>query len=268
MGINSSVGLNGINRHDDVKTIQELLVKKGYKLRIDGICGQNTIKAIRKFQSHFMAAPDALVDKNGNTIRHLTTGTPGTKPEPGLPPIQNPQTVGDIGGPKYNPSVMKLSAKGIALLKDYEQFRAMPYDDQTGKKITAYCKGATVGYGFLIDSSVTFEKYKNGVTQTEALTLLSATLVDYESTVRSSIVVNLTQNEYDALVIFCYNIGKERRGFPGSTVVKIINGTVNDDLDASWKSWRKSQGKVNSGLINRRQTELNVYHKASYIRVN
>lgn len=84
---------------------------------------------------------------------------------------------------------------------------------------------------------------------------------------KSSILVNLTQNEYDALVIFCYNIGAGYKGFLGSSVVKIINGTINGDLDESWSSWRNSQGKVNKGLINRRKTELNVYHNAKYVRI-
>ncbi|MGE9551086.1 glycoside hydrolase family protein [Erwinia amylovora] len=266
MGIQHSVGMHGINRHDDVRVVQGFLVSKGYKLKVDGICGQNTIKAIRKYQSHFMSVPDALVDVSGMTFKHLTAATQGNRPEPGLPPIQNPANVGDSGGAKYNPSVMKLSAKGLALLKDYEQFRSMPYDDQTGKKITEYCKGATIGYGLLL-SEKTFQQYKNGITLATATSLLAMKLVDFEAVVRSSIVVNLCQNEYDALVMFCYNIGKERRGFPGSTVVKIINGTVNGDLDASWMAWNKSQGKVNKGVINRRKTELNVYHNSTYVRV-
>ncbi len=266
MGMNYSVGLGGINKHNDVRTVQELLVKKGYKLRVDGLCGQNTIKAIRKYQSHFMSVPDALVDVNGKTFKQLNTGAAGVKPEHGLPFIHNPAAVGDNGGPKYNPSVMKLSAKGLALLKDYEQFRAMPYDDQTGKPITEFCKGATVGYGNLL-SERTFIQYKNGITLAAATSLLAEKLAKFEAVVRRSIIVNLCQNEYDALVMFCYNIGKERKGFPTSTVVKIINGTVNGDLDVAWMLWNKSQGKVNKGVINRRKTELNVYKNSIYVRV-
>lgn len=166
MIINYSVGLHSVNDYKDVMLIQELLVKKGYKLRIDGICGYNTIKAIRKFQQHFMKLPDAKVDVSGKTIRYLTNGFEReTRNTPALPPLNNPHQVGDAGGLKYNPAVMNFSMKGANLLKDYEQFRAMPYDDQTGKDINHYVKGATIGYGYLITSPAMFEIYKNGITR-------------------------------------------------------------------------------------------------------
>ncbi|MDN4629549.1 MULTISPECIES: glycoside hydrolase family protein [unclassified Erwinia] len=266
MEIYSSVGMHGINKYDDVKKIQSLLVNKGYHLRIDGHCGKNTVKAIRKYQSHFISHPDALIEVGGVTFRHLIAGSLGSRPDPQLPPIQNKAFIGDGPGVKYHPSGMKLSAKGLALLKDYEQFRAMPYDDQTGKPITEFCKGATVGYGVLL-SNRTFLQYKNGITLAEATSLLAVKLIDFEATVKRVITVNLSQNEYDALVIFCYNIGKELKGFPSTTVAKIVNGEANGDLDAAWMLWNKSQGKVNKGVINRRKTELRVYHNSVYVRV-
>jgi len=169
---------------------------------------------------------------------------------------------------------MKLSAKGLALLKEYEQFRKMPYDDQTGKTVTEYCRGATVGYGFLL-SKRTFLQYKNGITLAEATSFLAIKLNDFEKIVKQAIKVNLSQNEYDALVIFCYNIGQGSKGndhikpsgFLGSTVVKIINGEVNGDIDAAWMSWNQSQGRINKGVISRRKTELRVYHDSVYVRV-
>jgi hypothetical protein len=44
----------------------------------------------------------------------------------------------------------KISKQGINLLKYIEKLRTKPYDDQTGKKITAWVEGATIGYGHLI----------------------------------------------------------------------------------------------------------------------
>lgn len=69
---------------------------------------------------------------------------------------------------KYPVSAMKMSVKGINLLKDYEQFRALPYDDQTGDPITENCEGATIGYGFLISAPNLYNKYKRGITEAEA----------------------------------------------------------------------------------------------------
>ncbi|WP_241646494.1 glycoside hydrolase family protein [Rosenbergiella metrosideri] len=77
----------------------------------------------------------------------------------------------------------------------------------------------------------------------------------------------LTQSQFDALTIF-FNIGIGNRisGLGGSTVVKIINGESNDNLDTAWKMWSRSQGKVMKGLINRRESELKLYYKADYSR--
>lgn len=120
----------------------------------------------------------------------------------------------------------------------------------------------------MITSPAIFEKYKNGITRQKSEYLFKEKLFEFEKAVRKSIKVNLTQNEYDALVILCYNIGSHAGGFPTSGVVKIINGTLNGSLDDSWKAWPISQNKINSGLVKRRQKELNFYHRASYIRVN
>ena len=50
-------------------------------------------------------------------------------------------------------------------------FRARIYYDQTGKYITVYKKGATIGWGHLIQSRAEFEKYKDGITEREAIRL-------------------------------------------------------------------------------------------------
>lgn len=262
MTIERAVGLHAVNSHKDVVKIQELLVKKGFKLRVDGICGNNTISAIRNFQKTFMHSPDAKIDVNGKTLKQLMDN----KVQPSNNPVNN--VPGDGVGLKYNVSGMRLSQSGVNLLKNYENLRLKPYDDQTGKDISSYNKGATIGYGYLIKSATEFEKFKSGITATDAETLFKDSLKIYESAVRTYVKVNLTQSQFDALTILCYNIGigSASKGFGGSTVVKVVNGESNEDLDESWKSWKKSQGKVNKGLIKRRATELKVYHNADYTR--
>ncbi len=71
-----SVGAAGINRYDDVKVIQSLLLQNGVDPGpVDGRCGPRTVHAILNFQSHFLSHPDGRVDPNGMTWRHLTNGT-------------------------------------------------------------------------------------------------------------------------------------------------------------------------------------------------
>jgi hypothetical protein len=68
-----SVGEGGSNKTGDVMVVQELLVKRHFRIgRPDGICGQRTRAAILTFQAGFMKFPDGRVDPRGTTWRHLT----------------------------------------------------------------------------------------------------------------------------------------------------------------------------------------------------
>jgi GH24 family phage-related lysozyme (muramidase) len=263
MSIIRSVGFNAINAHSDVVVVQTLLVKHGFKLRVDGICGRNTLSSIRRFQKGFMQSPDARVDVNGRTLKLLSDNKVTTAKN-----INRNVDHSDGVGYKYNASGLRLSQFGVNLLKNYESLRLKPYDDQTGKEISNYIKGATIGYGYLIRNASEFDGYRNGISATQAETLFRQVLVNYENAVKKFIKVNVTQSQFDALTILCYNIGmgNESKGFGGSTVVKVVNGESNADLDTAWKAWNKSQGKVSRGLIKRRETELKVYYKADYTR--
>lgn len=158
-----------------------------------------------------------------------------------------------------------LSDKGKSLLEQIETLRLKPYDDQTGKEITAWIKGATIGYGHLI-LAAEWNTYKDGITSSDADKLFAKDLAPFAATVQSDIKVWLTQNQFDALVMLAYNIGATN--FAGSAVVTLINNpkptTGYADLETAWKVWRKSQGKVMKGLENRRQCEWNVYSQGIY----
>ncbi|NOY73434.1 MAG: lysozyme [Gammaproteobacteria bacterium] len=157
------------------------------------------------------------------------------------------------------------SDKGIDLLKSIEQLATTPYDDQTGRDITAWMDGATIGYGHLI-SRAEWSKYKDGITQNQALNLLNDDLILYINTVETKVTASITQNEFDAMVILAFNIGQ--RAFTRSSVLKMVNNsaakTSYTSLEEAWKAWNKSQGVINRGLVNRRQAEWNMYSKGVY----
>jgi len=70
--ITASVGEKGANRADDVRLIQTMLNQAGGAgLKVDGVCGPNTIAAIRKFQSKFIPHPDGRIDPGGTTFHKL-----------------------------------------------------------------------------------------------------------------------------------------------------------------------------------------------------
>ncbi|WP_373996463.1 lysozyme [Campylobacter jejuni] len=150
--------------------------------------------------------------------------------------------------------ITHLSNDGQNLLKNIEKLRLKPYNDQNGKEITSYVKGATIGYGHLIGQNE-WDLYKNGITLQEADKLFKSDLLPFENAVKNSINSSLAQNEFDDLVILCFNIGIDN--FKNSFVAKIINAekTGYKTLKEAWMAWNKSQNKVMQGLINRRNAE-------------
>ena len=248
----ASVGNKGKNNISDVKVVQSLLNQQklvGFPipLKADGKSGPNTVKRIEIFQKNIlkMIRPDGLVDANGKTFKHLVATKVGAK----------------------SGISMFFGQKGINLLKSIEELATTPYDDQTGKDITAWVEGATIGYGHLIAKS-DWSKFKGGLTEAEALSLLKADLGPFVNSIRNKVKVSVTQKEFDAMVILAFNIGIA--GFSSSSVLKMVNDpaatTSYTTLENAWKAWDKSQGKVSRGLKNRRKAEWNIYNKGVYAK--
>ena len=162
---------------------------------------------------------------------------------------------------------INISDKGINLLKTLEgavkqNGKHMIYDDQTGKAANPNAplpRGATIGYGHLIKPG---ENFIAGITEACATEILRADIAAAERAVQNNINVPLMQNQYDALVIFAYNIGA--KNFANSTVVKYINNphfksSIYPDLKSAWVAWNKSGGRVMPGLTRRRTKEWNLF---------
>ncbi|HYP07315.1 MAG TPA: peptidoglycan-binding domain-containing protein [Bryobacteraceae bacterium] len=95
----ASVGLNGVNRKDDVLTVQRLLnqvpASSGgptVALKDDGISGPKTRAAIQAFQvKHFgFKGADSRVDPNGQTLAKLNTFDKSNVVPPPPPPPPPP----------------------------------------------------------------------------------------------------------------------------------------------------------------------------------
>lgn len=83
--ISASVGIKGVNRHDDVVTVQRLLNRikptdggPSIFLKVDGLAGPKTNGAIHEFQLvHFgFKGADGRVDPEGPTLRKLNQFAP------------------------------------------------------------------------------------------------------------------------------------------------------------------------------------------------
>ena len=168
---------------------------------------------------------------------------------------------------------MKLSDNGIRTLKLCEGRvvqgdRHVIYDDKNGRPIAAGAplpRGATIGYGHLIKPG---EDFRDGIDEDTATELLRGDLGHAERAVYNAIMANLRQNQFDALVMLCFNIGA--RNFASSTVVKYINNPEFKSaryptLAAAWRAWNRTGGRVSAGLIRRREIELNIYQNGIYV---
>lgn len=140
---------------------------------------------------------------------------------------------------------MKISNKGIALIKEYE-----------GCKLKAYrCSAGvlTIGYG----STGSHVKEGMVITQAEAESLLKKDLVRFEEGVNSVVSVPMTQGMFDALVSFSFNLGLGN--LKSSTLLKKVNAGDKAGAANEFLKWDKAGGKVLAGLMRRREAEKRLF---------
>lgn len=170
-----------------------------------------------------------------------------------------------------------LDARGAKRIAQMEggKFRDKIYDDQTGGYITEYKEGATIGWGHLIKGRAEFEKYKNGITEEEAIRLKQKDLAAAEVVVKSHIKVPVTQDMYNALVSRAYNGGGQHAfkdtGNGSKFIVDYINSgrklSFDDPKDkdtqlfiAAYQRLDTSQHNYMRGVEFRRIRELDMMH--------
>jgi len=145
---------------------------------------------------------------------------------------------------------MNLDNKGIAFLHNEEGLKLNAYKDQIGKWTIAF------GNTYMLDGSPVKEGDK--LTMVQANQLFAVKIKDYEVAVNKGVKVPLTQNQFNALVSLCYNIGTT--AFSNSTLLKKINSKVSaEEIQAQFNLWKKGGGKVLPVLVNRRKREFALY---------
>ena len=68
---------------------------------------------------------------------------------------------------------------------------------------------------------------------------------------------NLTQNQFDAMVSWVYNLGNGNLN--ASTLLKVLNSADYAGVPAQMMRWNKAGGKVLEGLTKRRQAEADLF---------
>jgi lysozyme len=135
----------------------------------------------------------------------------------------------------------KYSDAGMALTKDFEGLRLTAYQDVAGIW--------TVGYGHVgpaILAGMTISK-------ADAEALLRADLADAVACVNRAVRVTITQNQFDAMVDFCFNAG--RGNFLQSTLLRKVNLQDFAGAAVQFGLWVHAGGEVVSGLVRRRKAE-------------
>lgn len=139
---------------------------------------------------------------------------------------------------------MKISSKGLKALIGFEGFRSLAYQDIVGVW--------TIGYGFTGNV-----KPGDFMSRAQADSRLGRELQSYEDAVWSAVLRSATQNQFDALVSFAWNVG--RAGMAGSTTIKAHNRGDHQAAARALGLWNKAGGKAVAGLARRRAAEAAMY---------
>jgi lysozyme len=151
---------------------------------------------------------------------------------------------------------MDVSQNCLDLIKRWERFRANAYLDPVGIP--------TIGYGTIRYPNKQKVQMGDVISEPEAEDLMKLECDEYVGTVNKAITPSLNQNQLDALISFCYNVGAG--SFQGSTLLKKLN--TNDLRGAAeqflvWNKGTKDGVKiVLEGLANRRKDEKALFEKA------
>lgn len=143
-----------------------------------------------------------------------------------------------------NVNNLHASQRCIDLIKEFEGFRSNAY----------LCPANvwTVGYGHTRTARSGMR-----ISRSEAERLLRQDLEYFEIQLRKLIEVKLTQNQYDALLSFIFNIGETQ--FRNSTLLRILNSGNYESAIKEFNRWVYANGKVLAGLERRRNQEASLF---------
>lgn len=140
---------------------------------------------------------------------------------------------------------MEISRKGIDLIKKFEGCRLKAYRCSAGVP--------TIGYGNTYYEDGTKVKLGDRITQERAEKLLNELVKKYYHQ-----HTNITQNQFNAITSFCYNVGNGN--YNKSTLKKKLLVNPNDPtIRSEFMKWNKAAGKELLGLTRRRQAEADLY---------
>lgn len=169
----------------------------------------------------------------------------------------------------------RVSGYGLAKLKEWEGFVPYAYDDadtshpkKRVKPGTPIRGTLTIGYGHTSAAGEPVVFPGMQITEAQAEDILRRDISACEREVENLVKVDLTDNQFAALVSFQLNTG----GLGGSTLLEKINERKFEDVPAQFARWNKTtvNGKkvVSQGLVNRRAAEIGLWAKGEQVAPN
>lgn len=143
-------------------------------------------------------------------------------------------------------TALMLSAAGIAGIVQYEGTVPVVYRDVVG--INTVCTG-----------HVTPLPVGTTVTPDTCAALLQADTKIAQDVIRSSIKTPISQNQYDALTSFVFNVGAG--AFRKSTLLRKLNAGDCKGAAAEFPRWDVAGGRHVPGLLKRRNDERALFEK-------
>lgn len=140
---------------------------------------------------------------------------------------------------------MRISQKGLNLIKEFEGLELRAYKDSVGV--------VTIGYG----STGPHVSMGMTITADQAEALLKNDVSRFEKGVMDLVTVPITQNQFDALVSFSFNLGLGN--LKASTLLRKLNSLDYVGAANEFPRWNKAGGKALAGLTRRREAEKKLF---------
>jgi lysozyme len=147
---------------------------------------------------------------------------------------------------------MRMTDKGLALIRRFEGFRGAAYRDATGVW--------TIGYGHTSMAGPPAVARGMTVSRAEAEAILARDVAAFAAGVAALIRVDLGDEQFAALVSFAYNVGLGN--FRSSSVLAAVNGRDFAAVPRRLQLWCKAGGRVLPGLQARRAAEGELFAAA------
>jgi|688.fasta_scaffold98247_4 lysozyme len=149
---------------------------------------------------------------------------------------------------------MKSSSNGIRLIQEFEGLRLTSYLCSAGV--------ATIGYGATYYQDGSKVKLGQTITRDQADQLLKDHLKQFEGSVLGLLnTTKVNQNQFDALVSFCFNLGAGN--LAKSQLLRFVKANPKDPkIAAEFAKWNRAGGEVSRGLVRRRKKEAELYFAA------